>query len=148
MLLTGFLSHRRNGLSVPPPRARLGVGCWEAAGLHRFLLLGRGYKMPLIFPSPQGLKPFHFSLPTLQNSPFLCLSLVPMFTVELSRGEQREMSFSDPLSGPLDFTNTETDCFEVYLVKEWCGTWKTNLCLSCHLFSHFHLLNFLLKLKL
>ena len=91
--LTGFPStHRRNGLSVPSPTARLGVGYLEAAGLHHFLLLGKGYKMPWIFPSPQGLKPFHFSLPTLQHSPFLCLSLVPLFTVELSREEQREMS--------------------------------------------------------
>lgn len=90
VLLTGFPStHRRNGLSVPPPT---GVRCWEAAYPHHFLLLGKGYKMPLIFPSPQGLKLFHFSLPTLQHSPFLCLSLVPLFTVELSREEQREMS--------------------------------------------------------
>ena len=36
MLLTGFPStHRRNGLSVPPPT---GVRCWEAAGPHHFLL--------------------------------------------------------------------------------------------------------------
>ena len=38
-----------------------------------------------------SLKPHHPSLSTFQSSPFSCLSLVPMFTVELSREEQREM---------------------------------------------------------
>ena len=32
-----------------------------------------------------SLKPLHFSLPTMQGSPFLCLSLVPVSTVQLSR---------------------------------------------------------------
>ena len=71
------------------------------------------YKMPLIIiPSPPtlfshhgevisdyrgvgllgSLKPHHPSISTFQRSPFSCLSLVPMFTVDLSREEQREMS--------------------------------------------------------
>ena len=39
-----------------------------------------------------SLKPHHPSLSTFQSSPFSRLSLVPTFTVERSREEQREMS--------------------------------------------------------
>ena len=38
-----------------------------------------------------SLKPHHPSLSPFQSSPLSFLSLVPMFTVELSREEQREM---------------------------------------------------------
>ena len=160
MLPTGFSQHRRNGLPVPPPTVRLGIGCWEVRGLvHFHLMVGRiqfssvaqscltlcnpmNLNMPsllvhhqlpestqthvrcvgdaiqpshplsspiqdavIIVPAPttlfshhgeeirdyrglgllDTLRPLHFSLPTMQGSPFLCLALVPVSTVQLSR---------------------------------------------------------------
>ena len=90
---------------MPPPTARLGIGCWEVRGLDHFHMLVGGYRMPaIIVPLPPtlfshhgevirdyrgvgllgSLKSHHPSLPTFQGSPILCLSLVPMFTVEVA----------------------------------------------------------------
>ena len=63
-------------------------------------------------------------------------------------GRSREKWISDTLSYLLDSSNTEKDCLGVYLGKEWCGSQKIKTLSSCHLFSQFQSLNFLLKLKL
>ena len=85
---------------------------WEVRGLGHFHLVGGEHRdapnyhsltSHFVLSSRSGigdyrgvellgsLKPHHPSLSTFQSSPLSFLSLVPMFTVELSREEQREM---------------------------------------------------------
>ena len=93
-----------------------------------------------------SLKPHHPSLSTFQSSPFSCLSLVPMFTVELSREEQREMSLW-PLVWSTGFHQYRNRWLWGLSSQRMVSGSENQIRLSCHLFSQFHFLNFPLKLK-
>ena len=93
-----------------------------------------------------SLKPYHPSLSTFQSSPFFCLSLVPMFTVELSREEQREMSLWS-LVWSTGFHQYRNRWLWGLSSQRMVSGSENQIRLSCHLLSRFHFLNFPLKLK-
>lgn len=82
--------------------------------------MGEDTRYPVILLSPNaGPKAFPLSLSAFQSSPSLVSSTSSGI---YSCNQQGDESLTP---GPLDSTNTETDQFGAYLVKEWYGTQKT-----------------------
>ena len=82
----------------------------------------------------------------LSEFSFLVSFISPMFTVELSREEQREMSLW-PLVWSTGFHQYRNRWLWGLSSQRMVSGSENQIRLSCHLFSQFHFLNFPLKLK-